>query len=228
MYLDEQSKEIAFFSEFVSEHKKALFQKVLDYRTRFMTVVLEDIYQPQNASAVLRSCDGFGVQDVHIIENKNYFDIDNGVTIGSHKWLDLIRYNRNDSNNTDDAFKQLRHKGYQIIAVTPHSRQVPLTDFKPKQPFALVFGTEKLGLSPFASDNADHRIYVPMFGFSESFNISVCASLCLFHFRNYLSESSLPWKLDKLEKKMIYLQWLRKSLRHLPALEKKFKEIHAK
>lgn len=228
MILDEQSKEIAFFSEFVSEHKKALFQQILDYRTRFMTVVLEDIYKPQNASAVLRSCDGFGVQDVHIIENRNYFDIDKGVTIGSHKWLNLIRYNKRNSNNTENAFNRLRIKGYQIIAVTPHSKQVPLSDFKPQKPFALVFGTEKMGLSPFALDNADERIFVPMYGFSESFNLSVCVALCLFHFRRYLIESPLPWKLNIVEKNAIYLQWLRKSLQHLEALEKRFNEIHTK
>ncbi len=217
--------ETSFFSNYVSEHKKTLFRELLAHRTRFFTVVLEDIYQPQNASAVLRSCDGFGIQDVHVIENRNFFDIDKGVTIGSDKWLDVHRHNKPDTNNTLEAYRQLREKGYRIVATTPHKKQVSLPDFFPAEPTALVFGAEKLGLTPDAVDHADAWLHLPMYGFSESFNISVCVALCLYHLRQHLEKTDIPWQLTESEKSDLYLQWLRKSIRKLPALERKLKEM---
>ena len=217
--------ETDFFSAYVSEHKRQLFRELLDYRTRFFTVVLEDLYQPQNASAVLRSCDGFGIQDIHIIENRNFFDIDKGVTIGSDKWLNLYRYNKPDSNNTVEAYRQLREKGYQIVATTPHKQQVSLPDFFPQKPAALVFGAEKMGLTNDAIDQADAWLHLPMYGFSESFNISVCVALCLYHLRGHMDSSDIPWQLTNDQKDEIYLQWLRKSIRKLPALERKLTEM---
>jgi tRNA (guanosine-2'-O-)-methyltransferase len=217
--------ETAFFSQYVSEHKKNLFLKVLARRTRFTTVVLEDIYQSQNASAVLRSCDAFGVQDVHVIENRNIFDVDKGVTIGSDKWLSVHRYRTPDTNNTEMAYAELRRRGYRIVATTPHESQVELSDFAPKEPIALVFGTEKLGLTSYAIEHADEWLHIPMHGFSESFNISVCVALCLYHMRGFLDKSDTSWSLSDEEKEVLYLHWLRKSVHRLPALDRKFREI---
>ncbi|MDG5766434.1 RNA methyltransferase [Balneolales bacterium ANBcel1] len=215
---------IAFFSEYVSDHKKTLFRSILESRTRFFTVVLEDIYQPQNASAVLRSCDGFGIQDVHVIENRNVFDVDKGVTIGSDKWLTVNRYNDNKVNNTERAYRHLREKGYRIVATTPHEHQISLPDFYPDQPTALVFGAEKAGLTPYAIDHADEWLYIPMFGFSESFNISVCVALCLYQLRRVMSAEGQDFSLSESEKEALYLHWIRKSIRKLDALDRKFLE----
>lgn len=216
--------EIAFFSEFVSEHKKNLFRDILESRTRYCTVVLEDIYQSQNASAVLRSCDALGMQDVHVIENRNAFDVDKGVTIGSDKWLSVFRYKEQGANNTEIAFNNLREKGYRIIAAHPREKQISLPEFHPVKPTALVFGAEKAGLSDYAIRNADDRLYIPMYGFSESFNISVCVALCLYHVRRVLESSELPWRLEDTQKEELYLQWLRNSVRHLKRLDRKFRE----
>jgi tRNA (guanosine-2'-O-)-methyltransferase len=220
-----RKQETAFFSQYVSEHKKQLFQDILENRTRFVTVVLEDIYQAQNASAVLRSCDAFGIQDVHVIENRNVFDVDKGVTIGSDKWLSVHRYRRKGQNNTDLAYQELRKRGYRIVATTPHEQQVALPDFVPKGPTALIFGTEKLGLTPFAIDQADEWLHIPMHGFSESFNISVCVALCLYHLRRHLEGQKHDWGLRSDEKEELYLHWLRKSVHRLPALDRKFREL---
>lgn len=219
------SREISFYSGFVSDHKKQLFRKILSFRTRYLTVVLEDLYQPQNASAVLRSCDGFGVQDVHIIENRNVFGVDKGVTIGSDKWLSLFRYRDPDVNNTEAAYRELRDRGYHIIATTPDDRQQSIADFHPCEPVALVFGAEKTGLSDYAKTNADSFLYIPMYGFSESFNISVSVAVCLYQLRGRIMGSELPWQLSDQEKQELYLQWLRKSIRRLKALEQKYREI---
>ncbi len=220
-----RKQQTAFFEQYVSEHKKKLFQYILNHRTRFLTVVLEDIYQSQNASAVLRSCDAFGIQDVHVIENRNVFDVDKGVTIGSEKWLNVHRYRDKQVNNTETAYRKLRERGYRIVATTPHEKQVELPNFVPEQPAALVFGTEKLGLTPYAIEQADEWLHIPMHGFSESFNISVSVALCLYHLRRYLDEQKDDWNLTREEKEVLYLHWLRKSVHRLPALDRKFKEL---
>ncbi len=222
---DIKKKETTFFSQYVSEHKKELFLNILSNRTRFFTVVLEDIYQAQNASAVLRSCDAFGVQDVHVIENRNVFDVDKGVTIGSDKWLHVFRYRQKAINNTEVAYKELRDRGYRIVATTPHHKQTDLPDFKPQQPAALVFGTEKLGLTPYAIEEADDWLHIPMHGFSESFNISVSVALCLYHLRRYMESGEIEWHLSESDKQDLYLLWLRKSVHRLPALDRKFREV---
>lgn len=215
----------AFFEQYVSEHKKKLFRSVLNKRTRFFTVVLEDIYQSQNASAVLRSCDAFGIQDVHVVENRNVFDVDKGVTIGSEKWLNVHRYRDKQANNTEAAYRELRERGYRIVATTPHEKQIELPDFFPDEPAALIFGTEKLGLTSYAIEMADEWLHIPMHGFSESFNLSVSVALCLYHLRRHIDKQKIDWNLTDWEKDELYLQWLRKSVHRLPALDRKFKEL---
>ncbi len=220
-----RNKETAFFSQFVSDHKKELFQNILNNRTRFFTVVLEDIYQAQNASAVLRSCDAFGIQDIHVIENRNVFDVDKGVTIGSDKWLSVFKYRQKNFNNTATAYKNLRDKGYRIVTTTPHAKQTELPDFEPDQPAALVFGTEKLGLTSFAIEQADQWLHIPMHGFSESLNLSVSVALCLYHLRRTMETRKIDWQLSDEEKEELYLLWLRRSVHRLPALDRRFREL---
>ncbi|MDI6400431.1 RNA methyltransferase [Balneolaceae bacterium ANBcel3] len=214
-------KALSFFSNYVSEQRKNLFKTILEQRTRFFTVVLEDLYQSQNASAVLRSCDAFGIQDVHVVENRNFFNVDKGVTIGADKWLTVRRYCHPDANNTKSAYEALRAKGYQIFATTPHEHQVSLPDFSPEKPTALVFGAEKEGLTDYAIREADGCLAIPMFGFSESYNISVSAALCLYHLRSLCDQNTFSWKLPDIEKKELFLEWLKKSIKRVDALEKK-------
>ncbi len=132
-------------TQFVTDRRKFLFTKILSFRTRHISVVMEDIYQSQNASAVLRTCDLTGIQDVHIIENKNQYDINPDIALGSSKWLNLIKYNE-DENNTISAFKQLKEKGYRIIATTPHENNFTLDSIPLDKKIAVVFGTELTGL----------------------------------------------------------------------------------
>ena len=163
---------IEYLSAYVSERRLVLFKKILQLRTRYLTVVLEDIYQSHNASAVLRSCDSFGIQDVHVIENKNTFELSTNVTIGSDKWLSIINYS-SEKQSTLFTFNKLREQGYRIVATTPHNRSVTLNDFDlARGKCAFVFGTELEGLSSEALKNADEFLYIPMVGFSESLNMN--------------------------------------------------------
>lgn len=209
-------------TEFCTENRKNLLDKNIENRTRHLTVVLEDIFQSQNASAVLRTCDCFGIQDVHVIENRYEYQLNPDVALGSSKWVDYHRYNRKDADNTRIAFEKLHDKGYRIIATLPHENDVMLADLDITQPTALVFGTELTGLSQTAIDLADGYVKIPMYGFTESFNISVSAALSTFYLTEKMRKTDgLNWKLTEEEKIDIKLNWARQSIRDANDLMKK-------
>ena len=209
--------------QFVTENRKQRFDEVADKRTRYITVVLEDIFQPHNASAVLRTSDCFGVQDVHIIENKNEYNINPDVALGSSNWLTLKRYN-NKKDNTSFCISKLKKQGYSIIATTPHVNDCPLEELDLSKKTAIMFGTEKGGLSELAMEQADSFVKIPMYGFTESFNISVSAALTLFSCTERLRNSDIQWQLKKEELIDIKLDWVRNSIRKSDLIEKKFFE----
>jgi len=195
-----------YLFEFISENKKGLFEKIIEDRTRHLCVVLENIYQPHNASAVLRSCDLFGVQDIHIIENSNKYTLSDEVAMGSSKWLNMKKYNSKEE-NTINCFNELREQGYKIVATTPHENDVLLDNLDINQKTALVFGTELNGLTKTAMDNADAFVKIPMYGFTESFNISVSAALSLYHLTEKMRKSDIDWQLSEEEKIEIHINW---------------------
>ncbi|OFX59184.1 MAG: RNA methyltransferase, partial [Bacteroidetes bacterium GWA2_30_7] len=168
-----------FLAGFVTDRRKKIICDNIKERTRYITVVLEDIFQPQNASAVLRTCDCFGIQDVHIIENQNKYNINPDVVLGATQWLTIKNYNKNE-NNTLEALNNLKKNNYRIIATTLSENNVSLNDFQlNKGKIALFFGTELTGLSSEVINNADEFLKIPMYGFTESFNISVSAGIIL-------------------------------------------------
>ena len=219
-----KDKLILYLQQFVTERRLKLFESRLENRTRYLTIVLEDIFQPQNASAVLRSCECFGVQDLHIIENRNAYRINPDVALGSYKWLTLKRYNQ-PGDNTTPALLALKNEGYRIVAAMPHKRDCSLEDFDlSRGKTALLFGSELEGLSPTAVGLADEFIQVPMVGFTESLNISVSAAICIHHLTTELRKSSLPWHLEADEKLDIMLTWLKKSIKKSDQIEQAFLE----
>ena len=97
---DEKQKLNIYLNQFVTEKRSQLMERILENRTRFISVVLENIYQPHNASAVIRSCEGFGIMDLHVIEEGNRFQENSDVTIGTSKWVNTIRYDYENKKNT--------------------------------------------------------------------------------------------------------------------------------
>ncbi|MCF8379514.1 MAG: RNA methyltransferase [Bacteroidales bacterium] len=213
-------KELLNYLEgFILEKRNELFNRILLNRTRYITVVLEDIYQSHNASAILRSCDCFGIQDVHIIENRNEYELSSQVTMGSDKWLNLIKYNQSE-NNTLHAINAMKKSGYRIVATTPHKEDSSLNNFDlSKGKVALLFGTELNGLSKEALELADEYLRIPMYGFTESFNISVSAAIILHSLSESLRKSDIKWNLMDAEKEKIKLDWLRKSIKGSELIE---------
>jgi len=214
---------IQYLSEFSTPRRFQLFKDIAANRTRYITPVLEDIYQPQNASAVLRTCDCLGIQDVHIIEERNRYKLNPDVELGSAQWLNLIKYTGSGS-NTAFAINTLKEQGYRIVATSPHTGDVELDNLDlSRGKIALLFGTELKGLSDQALELSDEFVRIPMTGFTESFNISVSAAIIMYTLMRNLRNSELSWRLSFAEQQSLILEWLRKSIKSSEELEKRFK-----
>jgi tRNA (guanosine-2'-O-)-methyltransferase len=208
---------IAYLEQFVTDRRKEILKRVLEQRTRHFTVVLEDLYQIHNISAVVRSCDIFGIQDVHIIRKNYDAKISHGIAKGAEKWTTFYEYG-----DTTDAIRKLRKQGYRIIATTPHKASVSLPEFDIEKKAAFFFGVEKDGLSGTVLSQADEFLKIPMFGFTESFNISVAAALILYEVRMKLQQSSIDWHLSAGEQWELYQLWLEKTIKSIDAIKKKY------
>lgn len=216
----------AYLANCISEQRKNRIESLVQLRTRYLTVVLEDIFQPHNASAVLRSAEGFGVQDIHIIENKNTYSVNPDVALGSSKWLTLHKY-RNHENNTLACINNLKAQGYRIVATTPHTNDCFVNELDvTKGKIALLFGTELEGLSPGAIAAADEFVRIPMYGFTESFNISVSAALCMYDLTERIRKSAIDWKLPEEDQFTLQMAWVRKTLQRADLLEAEFMKTY--
>jgi len=211
-----------YLSRFISDHKKEFVERVLDQRTRHITMVLEDIYQSQNASAVIRTCECMGIQDIHIIENESKYMVNRRVLKGSYKWVDLIRHKGKLRNNTEVCFEHLRENGYKIAATDPSPEGVSIYDVPIDGKLAIVMGNELHGTSSYALDHADIKVRIPMYGFTESLNISVSAAICVNSLVPAIRSADINWRLTEGEKDEIRLQWFRKMVRNADILEKEF------
>jgi tRNA (guanosine-2'-O-)-methyltransferase len=222
MELHEQ-KLFDHLSQFISDHKKEYVEKVLDQRTRYVTVVLENIYQSQNASAVIRTCECMGLQDIHVVENTAKYELNVRVLKGSDKWINLVRHRVKNSNNTETCFKQLRAQGYKIYVADPSSDGMAIDDVRVEDgKVAIVFGNELRGASDYAVQHADQKVQIPMFGFTESLNISVSVAICLKTLMTKLRGSQIDYNLNESEKNTIKLDWYRKIVKRSDIVVREF------
>lgn len=213
-----------YLSSFLGDDRYAIIERALSNRTRYITVCLEDILQAQNASAVLRSAEAFGLQDVHIIEDKYPYTINPKVVKGSNKWLTLHKYN-NSANPSLDAITHLKSLGYRIAATSPHVDGISLNDYDlTKGKTCIFFGNEHAGVSQTLLDNADEFLYIPMYGFTESFNISVAAGLTIHTLREKLMQSDIDWHLPQDELEELRFNWLKSAVKHPELSIKRFFE----
>ncbi len=212
---------LKYLESIITDNRKSTFEKVLNNRTRHFTVVLEDIYQKHNTSAVVRSCDIFGIQDIHIIENKYNSYVSNQVAKGSQKWIDFHEYNTEEY-NTDTCIDALRNNGYQLIATTPHNDSCLLKDFDISKKSAFVFGVEKAGVSDRMMAEADGYLKVPMVGFTESLNVSVAAAIVLNDLTTRLRDSAIDWSLSEEEKNEKRLDWCKKTINNVDQIIERY------
>jgi tRNA (guanosine-2'-O-)-methyltransferase len=197
-----------YLQTYLTDRRKALFQEILAKRTRHFTVVTEDVYQLHNTSAVMRTCDVFGIQDLHVVEEKLGKRVDKEIAMGAQKWVSLHRYD-----TITECMQQLRKDGYQLIATTPHNDSQVLHEFDVTRKSAFFFGKESEGLSQSVLNAADGFLKIPMYGFTESLNISVSAAIILQHVVTKLKQTTVPWKLSEDEKLDIEMQWMQRTIK---------------
>ena len=207
---------------FITSHKRELIERVLDHRTDRLTLVLEDIYQPHNASATIRTCECYGIQNIHIIENRNRYEVNPDVVMGSVKWVSLHRYREPTVDNTAACVAELREAGYRIIATTPHEGGYTPENLPLDRPVALLFGTEEKGLTSVALAAADATMRIPMFGFTESLNISVSVAVSFSHLVRRLHAERSDWRLDDQRRAALRLHWYRRIVKQSGVIAEEF------
>jgi tRNA (guanosine-2'-O-)-methyltransferase len=208
---------MAYLLSCVTHNKRDKIAATLSNRTRHITIALEDLYQEHNAAAALRSAECFGIQDIHIVESNHKFKPAVSIAMGSPKWLDIHRYR-----SVEQCIETLKKDNYKIIATTPHTSACTIYDLPLESKVALFFGTEDNGLSPYVMEQADGYAVIPMYGFTESFNVSVSVALCLQALVTRMQQSGYAWQLTDQEQDDLMLQWLRKIIRGAAAHEKRF------
>ncbi len=201
-------KLLEYLESFLTPRRQSLNKKVLDSRTNYFTIAIEDVYQLHNTSAVIRSCDVFGIQNVHVIEEVNIKRIDREIAMGAQKWVDVNRYS-----STKKCIDVLKKEGYQIVATTPHNDSKVLSDFDIHQPAAFFFGREQEGLSDYILKEADSKLHIPMAGFTESLNISVSAAIVIQHVTSQLRSTDIKWQLKEEEKLQKRMEWAKKVIK---------------
>lgn len=215
---------LAYLSEYVTEHKKKRFEDILSQRTRYLTVVLEDLFKAHNASAVMRTAEGLGIQDIHVVEQRNAYDYNPYVLRGAGKWLTLCKYNKTHQ-NMKVCFDHLKSEGYQILATSPHEYAKDYRDFEVTSKTAVVFGAEETGISDYVKENADGFVKIPMFGFTESFNISVSAAIVLEEFsRQIRNKENIGLSSDEIFS--LKLEWYQKMVPNVDAHIRAFDKIY--
>lgn len=199
-------------SEYLNPERLQLINQILSHRTRHFTVVVEDVYQQHNAGAIVRTCECMGIQDVHIIETRNNFKASEGISRGALKWIDAHFYNHQ-QDESQHCLKQLKAKGYQIVATMPHIHSHSIDDFDVSKKSAFILGAEKKGVSASIIAQADVFLHIPMFGFTESYNVSVACALVLHSLTKRLRQQAPhTWQLGELEYLEKKLEWIGKSL----------------
>lgn len=199
--------------EMIYDERWDKFTEVINQRTRYLTVVLEDFYQPHNGSAIIRTCELTGIQELHVIENRNPYEINKDIVVGSNKWINITHY-KQEKHNTLHCFEKLRKDGYRIVATSPHKNDCLLKDLPLDQKTALVFGNEGFGLSDEAMQNVDGYVRIPSVGFTESYNVSVSAALCIYELREKMTQDHIAWQLSDDEKEILLLTYALKSVRN--------------
>lgn len=214
-----QTELLDYFLGFLTENRKQRFEEIIAQRSKHFTVVCEDVYQLHNTSAVMRTCDVFGIQEMHVVEQRWGKRIDTEIAMGAQKWVDIHRHQQ-----VEDAIKRVKAAGYRVVATTPHAPEKSLAEFDITQPAAFFFGTERYGLSDIVMEQADELVCIPMYGFTESLNISVSAAIILQQVSARLRSSGLPWQLTEEERQEVLLRWAKASVKEADKLAELFRQ----
>ena len=210
------------FFEILTPDRIKLFGQIIDQRTNHITVISEDIYQEHNASAIIRSCDSFGIQTLHLIESRNTYQVHEGIARGSNQWVTL-EHHYSEGLSSEEIFQRMKNRGYKIVATSPHAIEYDIFNLPIEEPLAFVFGAEKKGVTQAAIEQADYLVRIPMYGFAESLNVSVSVAIILNEMRNRLEKSMVNWKLTDEEQLKTQLSWCRNHIKSSELIENEIK-----
>lgn len=218
-WLDERT---AYMESFLTEERKEVLRRTLSSRTRYMTILTENTFHPQNASALVRHCEAFGVQELHTVETRCKFNPNVNIVRGTDKWVDITRHD-----STADAISALKGAGYRLVATTPHREScTPETFDVAKGPFCLVFGTEHAGVSDEIIEAADEYLRIPMCGMVESLNVSASAAILIYMLSQRMRLTpEIDWHLQDADEREMLFRWVMSSVRDAERiLERQFPE----
>ena len=221
MNLTEKKELIDYLRHFLSKERYNRIKAIASQRTRYFSIVVENLYQSHNISAILRTAECLGVQDVHIIENNFQYEISPQVSLGAHKWLSIRQYNEQES-NTIACLKEVKKQGYKIVATLPHEKDCLLDEIAINEKTAFVFGTELDGLTQEAIAMADGFVKIPLYGFTESYNVSTSVALTMMHVCERLRKSGTDWRLSEEERTDLELQWMKKSIKDVERIIERY------
>ena len=217
--LEELRERIEYLESFLLESRINTLNNALDMRTEYLTVMTENMFHAQNASAIVRHCEAFGVQNIHTVEEDCPFLPTLNIALGTDKWIDIKRHA-----TTAEAIKDLRSEGYRIIATTPHQQSCTPETFDVKRgKFVLVFGTEKTGVSKEIMAEADEFLQIPMCGMVDSLNVSASAAILIYMLSQRMRLECDDWHLSDEKRTRTLYDWYRFAVRDSEALlERKF------
>ncbi len=212
-----QRQRIELLEQHLSETRRLQLKRVLALRTRRLTVVLENIYHPENANAVLRTAECVGLQEVHLIQEKFAYKYNRNIARGAGKWLEI-----HESDKGLELLLGLQKRGFALVVTSAAPGSLSPEELPLDRPIALIFGNESVGVTPAAEALADYRVHIPMQGFTESFNIAVSSGILLYGLAHRIrSGTSQSWMLSPDEQEALYEEWLKKAIKFSgPLLEK--------
>jgi tRNA (guanosine-2'-O-)-methyltransferase len=219
---DQRSVILSKLGDVINDSRTALLEEVLDQRTRYLTVVLDDIHLAQNSSAVIRTCECIGIQDIHVIEDRNKHKTNRDVVKGSSKWIDLSRYENN--NGRRECIERLKKLNYKIAVMTLNESNIALEELPVIEKLAICFGSEDTGLNKETESHADYKVQIPITGFTQSYNVSVSAGISLYYLMNKIKDTQQNWQLTSEQKEKLLIDWLSKSTPTGTALLDKYTE----
>lgn len=203
------AERIAYLAEFMTTERHAVLERTVGMRSRYMTILAENTFHPQNASALVRHCEAFGLQEMHAVETLCKFSPNADIVRGTDQWVDICRHR-----STAEAVAALKGAGYRIVATTPHREScTPETFDVARGKFALVFGTEHAGISDEVFASADEFLRIPMCGMVESLNVSASAAILMYMLSERMRQTVGDWRLSPDEQSEVLYRWMCSSVR---------------
>ena len=206
-----------YLKQFLTDERLSKIEHFSQESSDFVLPVMEDVYQFRNAAAIVRSVEACGFHHVVALEEENVFNPNLKVTKGAETWVKVEKMP-----NNLDSLKEIKNRGYKILAVSPENNATMLPDYEVKEPIALVFGTELEGVSDEILDFADETLAIPMFGFTKSFNVSVAAAICMYELKQKLMKSGIDYKLSEEKLLEMKIRWTVNSIRSGEELLERF------